>query len=59
MLSRDPTRTQHILQLRDAEPEDSHAERKRDGREEVEILRGFIESRRVLKDGEAACAHTH
>jgi hypothetical protein len=59
MLRRHTTRTKHILQLGDVEPEDSHAERESDGWEEIEVLSGFIKGWRVLEDGEAAGAEGH
>ena len=50
---------QDSLELRDVEPEDGHAERKGDGREEVKILSGFVESGRVLEEAQAASADGH
>ena len=59
MLSRNPTRSQHILQLRDIKPENRHDERECDSWEEVEILSCFVERRRMLKDGKTAGADSH
>lgn len=59
MLSRNPTRAQHILQLRNIKPENRHDERECDGWEEVEVLGCFVEGGRMLEDGETAGAEGH
>lgn len=51
MFNRYPSRTQCSLQLWNVEPEDRHDERKEDGGEDVEVLRGFVEARGMLKNG--------
>jgi hypothetical protein len=59
MFSRYLARIQRILQGGDIKPENGHQERENNGREEVEILCGFIEGWWVLEDGEAAGAEGH
>ncbi len=56
MLNRDLSRPQHILQLRDIKPKDSHAQRKGHSRKEVPILSLLVEQWRVLEDAESSRA---
>jgi hypothetical protein len=49
---------QHSLQGRDVQPEESHDQRKQDGRKEVIVLGELVEDGRVLKYGQAPSANT-
>lgn len=59
MLGRDARGGQDGLQLRDVQPEDSHAEREHDRGEQQQVLSPFIEGRRMLEDAQATGAEGH
>lgn len=54
MVGRHSGGAQHCLQLRNVQPEDGHRKGEYDGRDEIEVLRGFARDRRVLEDAETA-----
>ena len=56
MFSRHSRRRQDSLELRDIQPEDSHAQCESDGGEEEEILCLLVEGGWMLENGEAAGA---
>ena len=53
MLRRHPGRVEHGVKLGHVQPEDGHAEREGDGREEIRVLRRSVEQRWVLEDRKA------
>lgn len=56
MLCRNTASIKGRLQLRYIQPEESHDEREEHCREQVPVLREFVEERWVLEDAETACA---
>lgn len=52
-------RAEDVLYGGNVQPDDGHAEREQDGREEVPVGRVLVEQRRVLQDAQAARSRGH